>query len=78
MRLLRTKNVSPARGIQASRRRKNLAGRRKQLPEESASDEQPFNRMLVKIKKEIIAFGVDGIDPARDRTGAGASGAGQH
>ena len=34
-------------------------------PKESASDEQPFNRMLVKIKKEIIAFGVEGIDPAR-------------
>lgn len=30
----------------------------------SISTEQPFNRMLVKIKKEIIAFGVDGIDPA--------------
>ncbi len=30
---------------------------------ESFSDELPFNRMLVKIKKEIIAFGVDGIDP---------------
>lgn len=27
------------------------------------SDHQPFNRMLVKIKKEIIAFGVEGIDP---------------
>ncbi|MFH1499186.1 MAG: rhodanese-like domain-containing protein [Verrucomicrobiota bacterium] len=35
-------------------------------PKESWSDTQPFNRMLVKIKKEIIAFGVDGIDPARD------------
>ena len=34
------------------------------MPKESESDEQPFNRMLVKIKKEIIAFGVDGIDPA--------------
>jgi predicted sulfurtransferase len=34
-------------------------------PKESWSDEQPFNRMLVKIKKEIIAFGVEGIDPAR-------------
>ncbi len=34
-------------------------------PKESFSGEQPFNRMLVKIKKEIIAFGVDGIDPAR-------------
>ncbi len=35
-------------------------------PKESPSDERPFNRMLVKIKKEIIAFGVEGIDPARD------------
>jgi UPF0176 protein len=34
-------------------------------PKESVSNDQPFNRMLVKIKKEIIAFGVDGIDPAR-------------
>jgi RluA family pseudouridine synthase len=31
----------------------------------SDSDHQPFHRMLVKIKKEIIAFGVEGIDPAR-------------
>ena len=31
----------------------------------SESVHQPFNRMLVKIKKEIIAFGVTGIDPAR-------------
>ena len=30
---------------------------------ESVSDYQPFSRMLVKIKKEIIAFDVDGIDP---------------
>ncbi len=37
-------------------------------PKESLSDEQPFNRMLVKIKKEIIAFGVEGIDPARRPT----------
>lgn len=35
---------------------------------ESESDEQPFNRMLVKIKKEIIAFGIEGIDPARRPT----------
>ena len=34
---------------------------------ESFSDEQPFNRMLVKIKREIIAFGVEGVDP-RDYT----------
>ena len=31
----------------------------------SETDHQPFRRMLVRIKKEIIAFGVDGIDPAR-------------
>jgi UPF0176 protein len=31
----------------------------------SESDRQPFTRMLVRIKKEIIAFGVEGIDPAR-------------
>lgn len=33
---------------------------------ESLSDRQPFNRMLVRVKKEIIAFGVDGIDPRRE------------
>lgn len=32
-------------------------------PKVSESREQPFRRMLVKIKKEIIAFGVPGIDP---------------
>ncbi len=31
----------------------------------SDSDHQPFRRMLVKLKQEIIAFGVEGIDPAR-------------
>ncbi len=31
----------------------------------SESDHQPFNRMLVRIKKEIISFGVDAINPAR-------------
>lgn len=30
---------------------------------ESTSDTQPFSRMLVKVKKEIIAFGVPEIDP---------------
>lgn len=34
-------------------------------PKESLSEEQPYNRMLVKIKKEIIAFGVEGIDPSQ-------------
>ena len=33
---------------------------------ESLSAAQPFGRMLVKIKKEIISFGVEGIDPARN------------
>jgi UPF0176 protein len=32
---------------------------------ESLSDRQPFNRMLVRIKKEIIAFGIDGIEPGK-------------
>lgn len=30
----------------------------------SESDHQPFNRMLVRIKKEIIAFGVEAVNPA--------------
>jgi len=34
-------------------------------PKISESAEQPFRRMLVRIKKEIIAFGVEGIEPAR-------------
>ncbi len=33
---------------------------------ESLSTYQPFSRLLVKIKKEIIAFGVEGIDPLRE------------
>lgn len=32
-------------------------------PKHSPSDEQPFRRMLVRLKKEIIAFGVEGINP---------------
>lgn len=34
-------------------------------PKESYSDDQPFSRMLVRIKQEIIAFGVPEIDPSR-------------
>jgi UPF0176 protein len=41
-----------------------VAGLENITPKESRSETQPFRRMLVKIKKEIIAFGVDGIDPA--------------
>jgi len=37
-------------------------------PKESESLEQPYNRMLVKIKKEIIAFGIPGIDPGQRPT----------
>ena len=29
----------------------------------SESQHQPFRRMLVKIKKEIISFGIEGVDP---------------
>ncbi|MBL8809198.1 MAG: sulfurtransferase [Planctomycetaceae bacterium] len=32
-------------------------------PKESVNEYQPFNRMLVKIKKEIIAFGIEGVEP---------------
>lgn len=31
----------------------------------SETDHQPFRKMLVRIKKEIIAFGVEGINPAQ-------------
>jgi len=33
-------------------------------PKVSLSDDQPFNRMLVRVKKEIISFGVESIRPA--------------
>lgn len=33
-------------------------------PKHSPGAHQPFTRMLVRIKKEIIAFGVEGINPA--------------
>ncbi len=36
------------------------------VAKESSSDYQPFNRMLIKIKKEIIAFGIDEVDPGRE------------
>ena len=34
-------------------------------PKVSETDHQPFRRMLVRLKKEIIAFGVEGINPAQ-------------
>ena len=33
----------------------------------SGSPQLPLRRMQVRIKKEIVAFGIEGIDPARDR-----------
>jgi UPF0176 protein len=44
---------------------RKLPGLSDLVPKESVSEHQPFNRMLVRIKKEIIAFGVAGIDPSR-------------
>jgi UPF0176 protein len=31
----------------------------------SESDDQPFRRMLVRIKKEIISFGIEGVEPGK-------------
>ena len=42
---------------------RSLPGLEELRPKFSESEHQPFSRMLVKIKKEIISFGVDGIDP---------------
>ncbi len=36
-------------------------------PSTVLSDHQPFKRMLVKIKKEIISFGVEGSTPSGNR-----------
>jgi len=44
---------------------RGIAGLEGLKPKYSDSAEQPFRRMLVRIKKEIIAFGVDGIEPAK-------------
>lgn len=41
-----------------------IPGLEKLNPKYSESDHQPFRRMLVRLKKEIIAFGVEGISPA--------------
>ncbi|QQR82015.1 MAG: RluA family pseudouridine synthase [Deltaproteobacteria bacterium] len=44
-------------------RLRQVPGLEQLTPKISRSDHQPFRRMLVKIKKEIIAFGIEGIDP---------------
>jgi len=44
---------------------RSLPGLADLSPKFSETDHQPFRRMLVRLKKEIIAFGVEGINPAR-------------
>ncbi len=54
-------------GIDAFRAKLEADPRFSNLPfKESVSDYQPFTRMLVKIKKEIVAFGID-VNPAANR-----------
>ncbi len=45
-------------------RLRSIPGLADLTPKFSESDHQPFTRMLVRLKREIIAFGVSGIDPA--------------
>ena len=49
-----------------------LLGRLREIPgledfegKISESEDQPFRRMLVRIKKEIISFGVEGVEPGK-------------
>ncbi len=44
---------------------RSLPGLEDLSPKFSATEQQPFSRMLVRMKKEIIAFGVEGINPAQ-------------
>ncbi len=44
---------------------RSLPGLADLAPKYSETKHQPFTRMLVRLKKEIIAFGVPGIDPAK-------------
>src|SRR5450755_3946240 len=44
---------------------RGLPGLEDLSPKISETEHQPFTRMLVRIKKEIIAFGVEGINPAQ-------------
>ncbi len=45
-------------------RLRSIPGLEDLAPKVSLSDAQPFNRMLVRLKKEIIAFGVEAVRPA--------------
>lgn len=49
-----------------------LMGRLREIPglgdfeaKVSESEDQPFRRMLVRIKKEIISFGIEGVEPGK-------------
>jgi len=44
---------------------KQVPGLEDLQPKFSENDHQPFRKMLVRVKKEIIAFGVGGIEPAK-------------
>ena len=44
---------------------RGIPGLNNLTPKYSETDHQPFTRMLVRLKKEIIAFGVEGINPAK-------------
>lgn len=46
------------------KRLRRIDGLESLTPKVSLSDQQPFNRMLVRIKKEIIAFGVPEVNPS--------------
>ena len=45
-------------------RLRSIPGLADLTPKVSLSDDQPFNRMLVRLKKEIISFGVEAVRPA--------------
>ncbi len=44
---------------------RSLPGLEDLSPKTSETEHQPFTKMLVRIKKEIIAFGVEGIEPGK-------------
>lgn len=56
--------AEPALADALMRRLRMIPGLENLAVKRSESEQQPFNRMLVKIKTEIIPFGVESIDPA--------------
>jgi RluA family pseudouridine synthase len=55
----------PARVEQLLAELRAIAGLEDLQTKRSATAHQPFTRMLVRLKREIIAFGIPGIEPAR-------------